>query len=350
MTRLSVRRGAIATLTVAVLAAGGCGFDPATVPVPGTGVSGASYALHIQFANALNLPPGAKVIADGVPVGNLTGLHIVDENPSARGYVVADVEVRAAVRLPGDLTAELRQATPLGDVHIALVSTPGSTAAPLAPDATIPLAHTQQAVQVEDTMAGLATALGSGAVSSIQNTMRQINSALPPDPRETARIFGVLGADLTDVAGDLGTLDQLLNGLNAVETSVGDYLPTLQRMLTDDGTAHVVAATQSVIGVLFIFTNMAPVAHSAVWLAPLVAATDAAARAYVPMLFGQRPLNLDEPSNLKMLVDLVQNKLIPFAEHGPKVNLTGVSVTEAGSPADRTDRVIGTLRMIGAVR
>lgn len=350
MTNRTLRRALAVPLCAAALTTGGCGFDPASVPLPGTTVSGPTYRLHIQFANALNLPPGAKVLADGVPVGNLTGLRIMDRDRATRGYVIADVEVRSSVRLPADVTAELRQATPLGDVHIALVSPPGSSAAPLAPDATVALDHTRQATQVEDTMAGLATALGSGAITSIQNTMRQINGALPTDPRETARIFGVLGSDLTDVAGDLGSLDRILDGLGAVENTVDDYLPVLRKMLSDDGTEHLVAATQSVIGVFFIFTNLAPVAHSAVWLGPLLQASDAAARAYLPMLFGIQPLNLDQPTNLKMLVDLIQNKLIPFAERGPKINLTRVAAGDGGSPTDRTDRILETLRMIGAVR
>lgn len=341
---------------MAVLTVGGCGFDPASVPVPGTTVSGQTYPLHIEFADVLNLPRGAKVIADGVTVGNLSGLRIVEtstaEGKPARGFVIADIEVMESVRLPGDVIAELRSATPLGDVHIALTSPSGSSVAPLTSGATIAVAQTRKSPQPEDTMAGLATALGSGAVTDIQDTVRQLNSTLPRDPRQTAQIFGVLGTDLTDVAGDLGSLDALLDALTATTGTVTEYLPVLEPMLTDDGVRHLVASTNSVINVFFIFTNLAPVARNAVWLAPLVSAADAAAAAYVPMLFGYRPLDLGSPSNMAMLVDFIQNKLIPFAEHGPKVNLTGISASgpEAVPAADQTGRIIDTLRMIGAVR
>ncbi|MFB7718256.1 MlaD family protein [Nocardia sp. NPDC056100] len=343
-----------AVLAGLVLTVNGCAFDPSSVPIPGTTVSGDTYPLHIEFPNALNLPPGAKVIADGVEVGNLRRLRIIDTDPAGkpvRGYVIADIALARSVSLPGDVTATLQQSTPLGDVRIALTSQPGSTAAPLAADAVIPLARTRPSTQIEDTLAGLATALGSGAITDIQNTVRQINTALPRDPRDTARIFGVLGSDLTDVAGDLGSLDAMLSGLTAVNGTVAENLPLLDEMLTDRGTRHLLDSTQSVIGVLYIFTNLGPVAHSAAWLAPLLQSADAAARAYVPMLFSARPLDLAGPSNLTMLIDLIQNKLIPFAQRGPKVNLTQVTADDtAGTVTDRTDRILDTLRMIGAVQ
>ncbi|WP_067824636.1 MlaD family protein [Nocardia inohanensis] len=335
-----------ARLTVAsalVLTLGGCTFDPAAVPVPGASVSGRTYPLHIVFANALNLPPGAKVQADGVEVGNLTGVHVTEttttDGKAGRGYVVADIRIREGVRLPEDVNVELRQTTPLGDVHIAVTTPPRSTAPPLAPGATVPMSRTTRAPQVEDTMAGLATALGSGAVTDIQDTVRQLNAVLPADPHETARTFGVIGTDLTDVAGDLHSLDQMLDGLTSV-TGVGtELLPTLQPMLTDDGTEHLVATTQAVINVFLMFSAMGPLAHSALYLAPTVAASDELARAFVPMLLGARPLDLSSASNLARANALIRDKLIPFAQH-PAVNIT----------TDQTDRVLDTLRMIGVVK
>jgi phospholipid/cholesterol/gamma-HCH transport system substrate-binding protein len=66
-------------------------------------------------------------------------------------------------------------------------------------------------------------------------------------------------------------------------------------------------------------------------------------------------LDLQAPSNLNKLVALIREKVIPFADHGPKVNIVGVDIE--GSPAvaelsneGQVDRIIDTLRMIGAVR
>lgn len=347
-----LRVAATAGISALVVAASGCSFDPASVPLPGTGVSGESYRLHIEFANALNLPAGARVLRDGVEVGKLTGVRI-SENGSGSGHVVADIDIRNTVRLPGDTTAELQQATPLGDVHIALVTDPNSLAAPMPAEATIPLSRTAQTPQVEDTLAGLATALGSGAITDIQDTVRRLNSALPSDPAQTTRMFATVGQDLMGVADDLSALDRVLDGLNRNADTVLDQTPLLQRILTDPGVDHLSESVDAVIRVFYIFTNLAPVAHSAVWLAPVVQNADAAATALVPLLLGNRPLDLRAPTNLKALVDLIQNKLIPFGQR-PAVDLVRVGVspepTAAISTTDRTDQVIAALRMIGAVR
>jgi phospholipid/cholesterol/gamma-HCH transport system substrate-binding protein len=344
-----LRAVAAAGMSALVVSMSGCTFDPATVRVPGTTVSGKTYPLHIQFANVLNLPPGAKVLANGVQVGTLSGIQIVDGSP---GYVLADVDIKESMHLPADVTAELRQSTPLGDVHIALTATLGSSAAPLAPGATIPASQTSQAPQIEDTLAGLATAIGSGAVTNIQDTVRQFNAVLPADARDTAHIFGVLGSDLADVSTDLGSLDQLLDGLNGTTDVVSAKMAVLQQMLTPVGVAHLTGSVNAVISIFYIFAGMGPMAHSAVWLGPVLAASDSAAKAFVPMLLGERPLDLNAPTNLKLLLDLIQNKLIPFTERGAKVNLVHTSVSEpdAVSKTDQTDQIIQALRMIGAVR
>ncbi|MFF3571940.1 MlaD family protein [Nocardia jiangxiensis] len=346
-----LRVAAAAGIAALALTINGCAFDPAGISVPGTTVSGKTYPLHIQFANVLNLPPGAKVLANGVEIGTLTGMHIVGGHP---GYVLADVGIEESMHLPADVTAELQQSTPLGDVHIALTTTPGSAAAALPPGATIPLSHTTQAPQIEDTLAGLATAIGSGAVTDIQNTVRQLNTTLPADPKDTAHIFGVLGSDLTGVSTDLGSLDRLLDGLNGTTDVVSAKMAVLQRMLTPEGVEHLTGSVNAVISIFYIFAGMGPMAHSALWLGPVISASDSAAKAFVPLLLGNRPLDLNAPTNLKLLVDLIENKLIPFTEHGAKVNLVHTTVSGSGSDAvsttDQTDRIIRTLRMIGAVR
>lgn len=343
---------AVAGVSALALAVSGCAFDPASIPLPGTNVSGPTYGLHIEFANVLNLPAGAKVILDGVEVGKLTGVRIV-ENGGAPSHAVADTAIRAAVRLPGDVTAELRQATPLGDVHIALITDPKSTAEPLRAEAVIPIARTAQTPQVEDTLAGLASALGSGAVTDIQDTVRRLNTALPPDPARTTRMFAAVGQDLIGVGDDLGSLDKLLDGLNRNTDTVLTLSPQLERMLADSGVDHLSQTVDAVIRIFYIFTNLAPVAHSAVWLGPVVRSADAAATALVPLLFDNRPLDLNAPTNLKALVDLIQNKLIPFGQR-PAVNVVHVGVSpDTATPistSDRTEQVIAALRMIGAVR
>jgi virulence factor Mce-like protein len=341
---------------VSVVATGGCAFDPSAVPIPGTTVGGPTYPVKLQFSNVLNLPTGAKVIANGIEVGNLTGVAIQDpsETAGSSGHVVVSVAIKRSVRLPTTTTAELRQATPLGDVHMALsIPTTGSLPELRSGD-TIPLSQTSQAPQVEDTLAGLATAVGSGAIGDIQDTVRQLNAVLPQDPAVTARSFGVLGNDFDDVAANLHTVDQLLDGLQATAGTIIDDQEITDNILTDQGVEHTAGVINSVVQVLYVFSSLGPVAHSALWLAPLVNSLDKTAKAVVPVLFTGNPLDLDTPSNLSRAFDLLQDKLIPFATRGPKVDLVGIGVdrpaTGTASRSDQMDQIVKSLRMVGVIR
>jgi phospholipid/cholesterol/gamma-HCH transport system substrate-binding protein len=333
----------------------GCGFDPSSVPLPGTTVSGQTYRVHIEFANALNLPARAKVASNGVQVGTLRSVTLVDATSGHPGYVVADVDIKESVALPTATTAELRQATLLGDIYIALITPRQGFEVPIPHDGTIALSHTKPPVQVEDTLAGLATFVNGGAMHQIHDIINQVNSALPSEPKEAARISGVLGADVQDLAANLTQVDAFLDGMNADAAVVLDNSPALSELLTDAGVAQTTDSMSSIVGVLGVFGALGQLAHALEWVAPLASAGDAAAKAFVPLAFTGRPLDLNAPSNLNKLVALLRDKLIPFVEHGPNVNIVSASIADSPaaqevSPDDQTDRIIDTLRMIGAVR
>ncbi|MFD0364158.1 MlaD family protein [Nocardia sp. GCM10030253] len=344
-----------AVVLAAGLALGGCAFDPSSVPVPGTSVSGPTYRLKIEFANVLNLPARAKVIANGAQVGTVEGVTVVpaaDAAPGRGGYVVVDADIQQSVRLPTTTIAELRQNTVLGDIHIALATPPDGFDALLKPDGTIPINRTKPPVQLEDTMAAMAFFVQGGAIGQLQDIINRFNSVLPQDPRETARISRVMGGDAADLAANLDQVDKLLNGLGTNAQVLHDVRPELDSILSEQSVRQVNAATNSILAVTDIFGVLGPVGTSLVWLAPLVQANDAALQAFVPLLTGGG-LELRSPSNLNALVALLRDKIIPFVERGPKVNVTGVQVNSnvaAVSEQDQVDRIVQTLRMIGAVR
>ncbi|WP_280387496.1 MlaD family protein [Nocardia wallacei] len=335
-----------AALGLALVLAAGCEVQPADVPVPGVGVDGPTYRLRIEFADVLNLPQGAKVIANGVRVGQLRGVTVVGPDPArSKGFVVAEVDIRDSVRLPTGTTAELRQETPLGDVHIALTEPALPAADRLRPGATIPLADTTQSPPIEDILAGLSTFVGSGAVTDAQDIVRKMNAVLPSDPRDTTTIAGTLGADLTDLGTNLDSVDHVLDGLQATVTDgVGANTPYLDELLTPYGVRQTTASVNAQIGVILVLTALGPIGPAAAWLGPLLQSLDGTARAVVPMLFGNRPFDTSSPSNMKKLVDLINTKIIPFTDHGPKVDLVELS------PPEQTGRIVDTLRMIGLVR
>ncbi|WP_198037105.1 MlaD family protein [Nocardia sp. BMG51109] len=358
------RAGCGRLLTVVVVTAAamwpvtGCGFDPAQIPVPGVSVSGPTYPLHIEFANALNLPTQAKVIADGVTVGRLRSLTVRDPSASAPGHIVATVELSSSVRLRSDTTAQLRQNTLLGDIYIALGTPSAGSASPLAPGDTIPLQHTEPPLQVEDLMAGLSTFVGGGALHEIQEIVDQTNAVLPEQTADTARIFDILGRDIENLAANQNSVDRFLEAYQEDLRAVRDNPDQLDALLSERGSVEIPADVHSLVLTLGIIGSANIPARAQEWMAPLLVEGDAAAKAFVPLLLGDNPLDLDAPSNLNRLVALLRDRIIPFVERGPRVNVTGVTIADSGSDAaghpgstsEQVDSIVRTLRMIGVVR
>lgn len=345
------RRGVLAALTVA-LASAGCAFDPAVVPVPGTGVGGATYPVRIEFTNALNLPARAKVMADGVRVGTVSEVAVVESDTG--GYVLVTTEIAEAVTLRTDTVAQLRQNTVLGDIHIDLSTTASSRATTLAPGATIPRSQTRPAAQIEDTLVGFSTLVQGGAITRFQDIIDQLNAALPGDPADTRRIAELIGADAQDLAANLHAADVFLDSLVGTVNTVDARQDQLAELLTEPGVAHASAAVASIVNVVGVLGALGGVAHSLAWLAPLAESGDAAAAAFVPLALTGRPLDLSAPSNLNALIALIRDRIIPFVERGPKVNVVGARVTTGQDGPAETDEqiesIVAALRMIGAVR
>lgn len=342
---------AVATAAIVCIVPG-CGFDPAEVSVPGTGISGDRYGIRIEFANVLNLPSRAKVAVDGLRAGVVRDVTLIDAGKDHDSYVVVDVDIMASIRLPVGTTAELRQPTVLGDVSIALITPAAAGDGVIAPGTTIGRAQTKPLLQVEDTMNVLATFVQGGGIQQAQEIINRVNAVLPTEIRETASISEVLGTDIEDLAQHLDAVDALLGGLRASTDAVLSRTPELEYLLTDSGVDQAAASMTSMIGLITLYDGFKLLTESLRWVGPLAQSGNEAARAFVPLLFTRRPLDLTAPSNLNKVVAILRDKVIPFVEQGPKINITGIDAAEASpmSEEDRIDRILSALRMIGAVR
>lgn len=351
------RRGrrALATFALAqaaLLGVAGCAVDPARLTLPGAGVTGPTYRIDIQFASALNLPSGAKVVANGAKVGQLKKITIADPTANGPGSATAEVEIRQSISLPAATHAQLRQDTVLGDIYISLDTNAAGAAGTLHPGDTIPVGQTVPALQIEDIISGLATFVSGGALRSAQKIVDQINSALPADPADTARIAGVLKEDLIDVSGHLDQSDAFIAALESNMSAVQNNRDALAELLTPKGAQDLTEIAKSLIHTVGIIGAIGGVAHALIWLTPLIEGGNKAARAFLPLVLNAgRPLNLSAPSNLNNLEQLLREKVIPYFQQGPKVGLDNLSVE--GAPAATDQQVvsmISTLRMIGMVR
>ncbi|QLY27575.1 MCE family protein [Nocardia huaxiensis] len=350
--RFTGRAGRVLVVAFAAALPAACGFNPASVPVPGATVSGPTYDIHVEFTNALNLPAQAKVVANGAKVGSLKSVRVVDPSSSGAGRIDAVLEISESVRLPVTTTAQLRQNTLLGDVFIGLTTPAGDFGSTIPPGGVIPLAQTKPALQVEDLLAGLSTFVGGGAPQRIQEIINQANGVLPAQPSETARIVNQLGADVEDLAANLEIVDRFLAAFQTDMQAVLANPSELATLLSEQGARDIPADVQSLVYTLGIVGSLGKIGRSIEWASPLLWATDGAAKAFVPLLFAANPLDLDAPSNLNRLVALLRDKIIPFAERGMKFNVTAVTVGAATpvSREEQVDAIVRALRMIGVVR
>lgn len=211
MTRTKSR--AAAAIAAAVLLTSGCATNGlASLPLPAPGLGSGGYQLTAVFANALNLPMNAKVKLAGADVGQV-------ESMEARNYTaVTTLRIRDGVLLPRGSTAELRTATPLGDVFVSV--RPPADAEPNSPmlknGDTIGLDSTAAAATVESVLSSAAILVNGGAVRNFTNI---ING------------FGKATGDQGHAFGDLvRKSNQLLGTMDARSGQISDALTELSRL------------------------------------------------------------------------------------------------------------------------
>ncbi len=177
-----------------------------SLPLPAPTVGSGGYRLTAVFANALNLPASAKVKLAGADVGQM-------ESMVARNYTaVTTIRIMDGVRLPQGSTAELRSATPLGDVFIALK--PPSDASPTTPllndGDTIGLESTTAAATVESVLSSAAVMVNGGAVRNFTNIINGLGKATG----DQGQAFG----DIIDKTN--GTLSTLVARSDQISTAL----------------------------------------------------------------------------------------------------------------------------------
>ncbi len=168
------------------------------------------YELTAVFGNALNLPANAKVKLAGADIGQV-------ETMVARNYTaVTTLRILDGVQLPQGSTAELRSATPLGDVFVAIKPpTPIAADAVLLRDGdTIDLDSTTAAATVESLLSSAAVMVNGGAVRNLTNIINGAGKATG----DQGKAFGDLIAKTNHTLGTLNARsDQISTALT--ETS-----------------------------------------------------------------------------------------------------------------------------------
>ena len=254
MTRRSVR-GRVLLAAIAISLTAACSLDPTKLPVPGAYSPHHSYRIKVQFSSVLNLPAKAKVDSGGVQIGVLD--HVQLEGTTAVAYV----DIAGDTKLADNTRAELRQATPLGDIYIALLP-PGDRAGDLAGDGTrpvlrdggtIPLRNTAPADNVEDLLRSVSNLVSGGAIGTLQNTVVNVNKAFPKDPAELTRMQRTLGGVLNDLAANQDTIDGILSSMENITTNLAANTGVFNRLVTEgppklEGLSAITVAILNVVG------------------------------------------------------------------------------------------------------
>ncbi|MEE2061670.1 MlaD family protein [Rhodococcus artemisiae] len=330
MTANSIGRGFRAAAAVAlVLVASACSLSPEDLPSARGGI-GDGYEISIEFASVMNLPSGADVIMDGVRVGEVRGVEILEDSVS----VLAGI--RSDTRVPESIRSIVRQNTLLGDTYVALVRDPEGAAGEYLPEgATVPQNRTTSPPQLEDTMAVLATFVNGGSIRRIEDVMAQVNKVMPSVP-DIERLATVVSVDLDDLGGRTAEIDRLLDGVNATAVTLDENADSLATIF-DPSTVHYWRrlAVDVVSHIGQILPSVGSLYEGGLWLIPMFES-----------LADTTDISRDAPSAAVELSNFLRTTLIPFAQH-PSVDIVSVESADGNQLVSDAENI---LRMLGAVR
>lgn len=226
---MATRKRLAAMGTAAMLAAtvlSGCGTNGlGDLPLPAPGVGSGGYHLTALFSNILNLPNNAKVKLAGADVGQ------VDDMRVSNYTAITTLRIIHGVRLPKGSTAELRSATPLGDVFVSIRPPAGATSdSPILKEGdTIGLDSTMAAATVESVLSSAALVSNGGAVRNLTNVINGFGKATG----DQGQAFGDLIKDSNRLLGTLNTRSAQISDALTQTSQLADQLDTKNQTLTD---------------------------------------------------------------------------------------------------------------------
>lgn len=221
-------KSVVAAAMVSSLSLSACASEGlAALPLPAPGGGSGGYTLNAVFSNALNLPAMAKVRLAGADIGQL-------ESIEARNYTaVTTLRIRDGVQLPKGSTAELRSATPLGDVFVSIRPPgPAGPGTPLLGDGdTIPIDSTTAAATVESVLSSAAILVNGGAVRNFTNIINGLGRATGDQGqafgdliRKTNSTLGKLNARSDEISTALSETSRLAQQLDAKNEALGEVM------------------------------------------------------------------------------------------------------------------------------
>ncbi|MFC9893300.1 MCE family protein [Nocardia sp. NPDC127579] len=231
---LKARRAIVALAGVAAIGvSAGCGFTVEELPLPKPGPGANTYTVQAVFENALNLPDQAKVKIGGSDVGVVT--NITTKNFQA----VVDLTIRDDIELPKGSTAELRQATPLGDVFVAVSKPKAEPGQVMLQDGDkLPLESTSAGATVEELLISVSMLFNGGGIASLSRLMSELDSIVGGRGEQLAHLItemtgvvGSLNANTQHIDGVLANFSTLTTTIESRHNELGQVADTLPQMI-----------------------------------------------------------------------------------------------------------------------
>jgi phospholipid/cholesterol/gamma-HCH transport system substrate-binding protein len=209
----------IATVAVAALTLGGCGFSGIyDIPLPGGADLGDHpYTVKAQFKDVLDLTPQAGVKVNEVPIGRVESIGLTPDGWNAE----VTLRVNGDVKLPANALANLRQSSLLGEKYVQL-SAPANGQGNLADGAVIPLDRTNRSVEVEEVLGALSLLLNGGGVEQLNTITKELNNATEGREPDLKALLNNANQLVTNLDKQSGNITRALDGLNRLSTTLND--------------------------------------------------------------------------------------------------------------------------------
>ena len=188
------------------------------------------YTVTIQFADVADLVPQSLVKVADVSVGSVSDIRV---DPTTWNALVT-VKVNRAVTLPGNSRATVRATSLLGEKFVELAPPTQGATGTLRDGATIPIAATGRAAEVEEVLGALSMLLNGGGVGQIKTISTELNKALSGNEPEIRSLLtnldtlvGTLDAHKSEITRALDSINRLAATLADRRGQIADALQQL---------------------------------------------------------------------------------------------------------------------------
>lgn len=218
------RLSAVLAAATGLVLVAGCGPTMRDIPLPGSGVSGDTITIKVQFDEALNLAQGAAVKVNGVDSGKV-------QSVSAKDFkAIAVLKVRTSAEMRTNATARLRYTTPLGELFVD-VSNPEK--GDLITDGQeLAKKNASTAPTVEDALASASLLINGGGLNQLQTVTDELNAAIGGREDSVRELLNNANTFLTEANSTTGDIDAALRALAGLSKVLNDNKSTIDAAMT----------------------------------------------------------------------------------------------------------------------